>query len=188
AGTAAAAESPQPRRRLLTSTNTHVAPSRQTRSISPSANLTFRSTIVSPCRVSHAAAASSELRPSPRRGSGMGRVYACTGQDGSVPESRRSAGADATRSRRGTAAVDVDDVRALLLGEDPRQRIEAALGDGVGTVHRGEALGHVRGEIDDVAALALPHVREHRLDQVKWTAQVDSKNALPVLARKLGDP
>src|SRR5207249_11459853 len=47
---------------------------------------------------------------------------------------------------------------------------------------------HVRGEIDDMAALALPHVREHRLDQVKWAAQVDAKDALPVLARKLGAP
>ena len=39
-----------------------------------------------------------------------------------------------------------------------------------------------------MAAAPLPHVRDHRADQVEGTAQVDPEHPLPVLQRQVGEP
>src|SRR5207245_4169517 len=69
--TAAAGASPQRAWRHFTSTNTQAPPSRQTRSSSPSGNLTLRSTTTRPARARKAAAASSAWRPRDWRGSAI---------------------------------------------------------------------------------------------------------------------
>ena len=98
------------------------------------------------------------------------------------------AAAEPRRGRTGADRVDSDPVRCQLVGgvageaEQPRLR-----GAVVGAAAERNAAAGDRGDVDDRAAAARLHMRDHRLHAVERAAQIDRDDPVPIGDRHCRD-
>jgi hypothetical protein len=99
-----------------------------------------------------------------------------------------AAAAEPGRGRPGADGVDADPVRRQLVGSMPREPEEAGLrGAVIGAAAERDAPPGDRGDVDDRAAAAPLHMRDHRLGAVERAAQIDRHDAVPVGGRHRRD-